>query len=92
MKYFEHIGSRNRPRKCKVRCTLAKKCPGNDPVFISFSYPWSLCDILVSKVSRNCPGFLDLFPVAKDPVGDPNFDQLGGIPILVNMGNHLGLG
>ena len=64
----ECIGSRNCPGKCKVQGTLVKKCPGNVPVFLSFSYPWLLCDIVFSKVSRNYPGFLDLFQVTKDPV------------------------
>ena len=66
-RYSECIWYQNCPGICKVHGTVVKKCPGNVPVFLSFSYPWSLCDILVSKVSRNCPGFLDLFQVTKDP-------------------------
>jgi len=38
-RYSECIGSRNCPGKCKVHGTLVKKCPGNVPVFLSFSYP-----------------------------------------------------
>ena len=66
MRFSERIGSRNCPGKYKVHETQVKKCPRNFPVLLSFSYPWSLSDIIFQSLP-NYPGFLDLFQVTKDP-------------------------